>query len=59
MIALANRKAVEIGHCVKIGAVRCLLGLQSNAGRVGDPVDRIEEADDTSRIDQCRRTQRC
>ena len=55
---VGNREAVEVEGRAKVGAGRCLLGLERDAGRVGHSVDRVEEADHTRRVGQPRWTQR-
>lgn len=54
---VGNREPVEIERRAKVGADCRLLGLQRDPGRIGDPVDGVEEADDTCRVGQSRRAQ--
>ena len=55
---VANREAVEVEGRAEVGARRRLLGLERDPGRVGDAVNRVEEADYPRRIDQFCCTQR-
>ena len=52
----ATEKAIEVEGCAKVGAGGRLLRRQRDASRIGDPVDGVEQADDTRRVDQPRRT---
>ena len=52
-----NRELVQVERRAKIGARRSLLRLQRDAGGIGNPVDRVEEADNTRRVDQSRRAE--
>jgi len=52
----ATEKAIEVEGCAKVGAGGRLLRRQRDASRIGNPVESVEQADDTRRVDQSRRT---
>src|ERR1700730_2005945 len=56
--SLGNREPVEIERCAKVRASHCLFRLKRDSGRIGDAVDRVEEADHARGVDKTRRTQR-
>jgi len=51
---LGNREPVEIERCAKVRASHCLFRLKRDSGRIGDAVDRVEEADHARGVDQPR-----
>jgi hypothetical protein len=51
-----NPEAIGVAGRTKAAAGGRLLRRQRGASRIGDPVDGVEQADDTGRVDQPRRT---
>ena len=55
---VGDREAVEVERRAKVGACCRCVGLERDASRIGDPVDRVKEAHDASGVAKTRRTQR-